>query len=179
MLKDVMIIDDALEDPHSLIQYAKEQKFLGPDLHDKWVGERSRDLFWLDKPRITPVVNSLVGKLFEDMYADYRVTYNWTMFAAYFHRMNVGYQDGRKWKHVDGCGGVIAGVVYLNENAPPSSGTVIIGDKSEFLVENRFNRLVLYKGNIPHYANHGFGLNKDARLTLTLFFSSINISAST
>jgi len=87
-----------------------------------------------------------------------------------------------------------SGLVYLTPNAPPSAGTSIWRDRRtgrcigaegiafhrtpgvpEFelalLVENRYNRLVLFRENVLHRAEHGFGdAPHDARLTQTFFF---------
>jgi hypothetical protein len=87
-----------------------------------------------------------------------------------------------------------SGLVYLSPDAPRSSGTTIWRDKesglcvatygSKFyydifrfelalLVENVFNRLVLFRENVLHRAEHGFGQGKNARLTQTFFFPAI------
>jgi hypothetical protein len=84
-----------------------------------------------------------------------------------------------------------SGLVYLSPDAPASSGTSIWRDKRTglcvagygpkfdddvrnfelaLLVENRFNRLVLFRENVIHRAEHGFGYGKNARLTQTFFF---------
>jgi hypothetical protein len=84
-----------------------------------------------------------------------------------------------------------SGLVYLSPDAPPSSGTSIWRDKATglciapygvkfehdlpgfelvLLVENRFNRLVLFRENVLHRAEHGFSDGKNARLTQTFFF---------
>ncbi len=87
-----------------------------------------------------------------------------------------------------------SGLVYLTPNAPPEVGTTIWREKSTgrciaakgakfeqdvrkfdlaLLVENRFNRLVLFRENVLHRAEQGFGATKDtARLTQTFFFHS-------
>jgi len=88
-----------------------------------------------------------------------------------------------------------SGVVYLSPNAPAWSGTSIWlsresgkciagygatfeADVSKFklalFVENKFNRLVLFRENVLHRAERGFGSSRDdARLTQTLFFRTI------
>ena len=49
-------------------------------------------------------------------------------------------------------------------------------DPSEFelayLAENRFNRAVLFRENVWHRLEHGFGEGTEARLTQTLFFET-------
>lgn len=86
-----------------------------------------------------------------------------------------------------------SGVVYLSPDAPPSAGTTIWRDRRTGLcvaglgvhfaadlqnfelalaIENRFNRLVLFRENVLHRAEHGFGRGKSARLTQTFFFRS-------
>jgi hypothetical protein len=86
-----------------------------------------------------------------------------------------------------------SGVIYLSPDAPPTAGTSFwrnratgrcvasFGEKyhfapSEFelafLAENRFNRAVLFRENIWHRVEHGFGEGNEARLTQTLFFET-------
>lgn len=85
-----------------------------------------------------------------------------------------------------------SGVVYLSPRAPADTGTTIWREKSSgrcvaskgvwfdkdcdnfdlaFVVENRFNRLVLFRENVLHRAEHGFGTTPaSGRLTQTFFF---------
>ena len=97
------------------------------------------------------------------------------------HHYKPGDLEGRGW----------SGVVYLSQDAPATSGTSFWRhretercvasfdekyryDPSEFelayLAENRFNRAVLFRENIWHRVEHGFGQGSAARLTQTLFF---------
>lgn len=97
------------------------------------------------------------------------------------HHYKPGDLEGRGW----------SGVVYLSPDAPPSAGTIfwrhrqsglcvapfdapfttdISGFELALSVENRFNRAVLFRENIWHRVEHGFGEGKAARLTQTLFF---------
>ena len=39
-----------------------------------------------------------------------------------------------------------------------------------YLIENRFNRAVLFRENVWHRVEHGFGRGENARLTQTFFF---------
>jgi hypothetical protein len=99
------------------------------------------------------------------------------------HHYKPGDLEGRGW----------SGVVYLSPDAPPSAGTSFWRnratgkcvasfderyhyDPAEFelayLTENRFNRAVLFRENIWHRVEHGFGEGNDARLTQTLFFET-------
>ena len=85
-----------------------------------------------------------------------------------------------------------SGLVYLSPDAPPELGTTIWqdnktrrciaskGDKYDqdldrfdlaLSIENRFNRLVLFRENVLHRAGHGFGTTPEtARLMQTFFF---------
>ena len=92
-----------------------------------------------------------------------------------------------------------SGVVYLSPDAPASSGTSIwrsnrtqklvakMGNLYEYdeksfecalVVLNRFNRLVLFRENVLHKAEKGFGALDGRRLTQTFFFP-IDLQAST
>lgn len=116
-----------------------------------------------------------------------------------FHLMYESWGEGRgsihhHYKYGDVAPRGWSGLVYLTPNAPPEVGTTIWREKatgkciasegakfdqdaSKFdlalLVENRFNRLVLFRENVLHRAEHGFGTTNDtSRLTQTFFFHS-------
>ena len=106
--------------------------------------------------------------------------------AAIHHHFKSGDIFPRGW----------AGLIYLSPNAPELAGTSIwrhrttgrcVADYGSvfeysyknsdlemvFLVENKFNRLVLFRENVLHRAEDGFGQDKhDSRLTQTFFFTS-------
>jgi hypothetical protein len=111
-----------------------------------------------------------------------------------FHLMDARWKCGaihHHYKEGDVCPRGWSGVVYLSPDAPPSAGTTIwrgrrsgvcvaskgsrfYASTSSFVLvmaaENRFNRLVLFRENVLHRAEHGFGEGNDARLTQTFFF---------
>jgi hypothetical protein len=65
-----------------------------------------------------------------------------------------------------------AGVVYLTPNPKPNSGTTIHNNKGEMVhnIENKYNRLIFYKGDILHGVLDTFGDNiENSRLTVTIF----------
>ena len=85
-----------------------------------------------------------------------------------------------------------SGVLYLTPDAPPESGTSFYRDRAsqrcvagygEFFdfehdryeevlrVDNVFNRLVLFRENLLHFAHPGFGQGVRRRLTQTFFFA--------
>lgn len=86
-----------------------------------------------------------------------------------------------------------SGLVYLSPGAPRNSGTSFWRSKDTgkcvaspgvaatkdydrfekvFVSDNVYNRLVLFRENVLHRAEPGFGEDKDARLTQTFFFIS-------
>jgi hypothetical protein len=85
-----------------------------------------------------------------------------------------------------------SGVVYLSPDPPPWSGTSIWRHKDtgtciaspgvryyrdpdtldHFELENRYNRLALFRENILHRVETGFGMGHTTRLTQTIFFQT-------
>jgi hypothetical protein len=84
-----------------------------------------------------------------------------------------------------------SGLVYLSPDAPETSGTTIWRQRQSgrcvasfgptfsrntadyelaFLVENKYNRLLLFRENVLHRGEAGFGSGTQARLTQTFFF---------
>lgn len=61
-----------------------------------------------------------------------------------------------------------AGVLYLNEDPEPSTGTLLDID-GIVTIENKFNRLVLYDASISHRVENAFASEENPRLTLNVF----------
>ncbi len=102
--------------------------------------------------------------------------------GAVHHHYKEGDLPGRGW----------SGIAYLSPDAPPSAGTSLwkshatgkcvaaygirfTHDYSRFshvlTVENKFNRLVLFRENVLHRVEHGFGSTlEDGRLTQSYSF---------
>lgn len=83
--------------------------------------------------------------------------------------------DTQTWVHKDHSDW--AGVLYLTPDAPLDSGTGIFEEKNGELelctaIGNKYNRLVLYRGDMLHSSIvAGFGDSKEnARLTQVFFF---------
>lgn len=118
-----------------------------------------------------------------------------------FHQLNAHWRgNGAAIHHHYRPGDVFprgwSGVVYLSPNPPPWSGTSIwrhtetgkciaspgiryyqdtnVRDHFELalLAENRYNRLLLFRENVLHRAETGFGTGHNARLTQTFFFQT-------
>jgi hypothetical protein len=184
MLKDIVVIDDALADPYYWVNLAKTIPFHSNETTDidfaptvglksekpggSWPGYRSDPLNIIAADQNRLVLQELIEKVFLHCDVDARV-------KTYLN-FSPKYVKQRVTSHIDpdAC---YAGVVYLSPNAPLNSGTIVDGK----LVENKFNRLVLYRANIIHSpSSHPFGMTvDDSRLTLNLFITELAITFST
>ena len=85
---------------------------------------------------------------------------------------------GDGWMHKD-IKSVLAGLVYLNPNPKPNMGTIVHrygDDKEPVIVENEFNKLVMYDTSYLHAPQGGFGTDvNDARLTLVFFIGEVSM----
>lgn len=166
-------------------------RYGGQDVHDPELG------FRYNPPRLRRRFEMLLGEsVVTDSWesggdwwngAFHHINEHWHAAGAAIHHH---YRDGdvypRGW----------SGVVYLSPGAPPWSGTSIwrhkdtgrcvaaqgvlyyrgpdIDDHFElaFLIENHYNRLVLFRENVLHRVETGFDAGSDARLTQTFFFQT-------
>ena len=183
MITGIVELENFLPNPDQVVDLAKHSMFYSladhPETLDKknvdlsWTGKRSESLFVSDQV----LAHSLFDRLFSRIATKIMGDSNYGMRYEYLGNVLFHYltsQDVRDntWKHIDkSC--VFAGVLYLNEDAPEHSGTVIVVDGKEIEVKNEFNKLVLYPARLSHYAERGFGsaLN-DARLTLVFFVTA-------
>lgn len=204
MLKDIIVIDDVFDDPELLVEQAEILDFYtAEELTDPSIECTNKliykDIKDLPGPKafyrgtrttaLNEVAPKLINSFFEQMifksiYNDNNLhtalaTVNFGIDAvAHLHRLTDKTIFNDTWIHTD-PGVVYAAIVYLSKNPAPNSGTIIYKNNEKIVVENKFNRMVLYHANYPHSAMGGFGdSTADCRLTLNVFFRKINLELS-
>lgn len=146
------------EPKKSIFSYDNEKKFI-----DGWRGFRCEIDFNSNNEYIK------IPNLISEFYS-FKTQYKIDLFFHYSleNTKKTCFPSFEKFKyHKDGeC---ISGVVYLHPDPPKNTGTTIFSHE-KIDVENHFNRLVCYHGNMLHGPSDLFG--KDiytGRLTLTFF----------
>lgn len=94
---------------------------------------------------------------------------------ASFHKMTNRHLDNYSLEesawHCDPS--TYAGVVYLNENPDPKTGTLLKLDDKIIEIENKFNRGVFYRADIMHRVADVKSNIEDPRLTMVIFIDAI------
>jgi hypothetical protein len=141
--------------------------------HTGWMGYRSKDLQFSNPGIHNAVFNNLFSKIFHNFYIT-KLDY----FAqSYFHLFTEDFTASDYWYHVDQTV-IFAGVLYLQEKPEKNSGTILNIDNNKIFIENKFNRLVVYNGMIPHRVEGVFGNSlKTCRSTLNLFLHVLSINS--
>lgn len=187
MLSDVIVIDNFFDDPDSLVATARKMDYY--DVHDRpdsYVESKEGELFYPGK-RTQPLeivdieLNNWLLRQISNKTLDFgiglhRTEFNFTCFCRlHFHYTSGQYVPNEKWFHTDPT--LYAGVVYLKKNPPPDTGTILLrGNGENVVIENRYNRFVMYRSDIMHSVQKSFGNNiYDSRMTLTLFWDKISL----
>lgn len=156
MTEQYFVIDNVFDDPDEISELAKQMEYytnedrmldgikLATDSsyfpESFWRGFRSKDLM-----------------LFENGPCNFNIIPEFVNYGI----------DQKYWWHKDLC--TWAGVIYLTKNPEPDSGTIIVIDDKEIVVENVYNRLVCYS-NVLHRPQRYFGTNlNNSRITMTFF----------
>jgi len=184
MLHDLVVVDNIFSEPDKVIDIAKKMHYYSKDEHPEesyWLGMRTKSISELDKKIYDDLSSEIIFKTLSHTLGtnkNFLLEISWNA-DLYFHQLfkNDVYQDS--WLHID-REKVYAGVVYLNKNPEPNSGTFLYKENNVRVdIENVFNRLVLYKADYLHSSLGGFGSCIDnSRLSLTLFFREISFSLS-
>jgi Family of unknown function (DUF6445) len=112
------VVDDFFDDPYLVTEFAKKQSY-AKDLHNQWPGERSESVHKLNPDFFANTINKFLRIFYpEDAKID------WSGFG-FFQRISNVYDQG--WVHVDGT--LVTGIIYLNEDNNPQSGTTIYQSK--------------------------------------------------
>jgi hypothetical protein len=172
-----VVIDNFLEDPHRVIEFAKTLKYRKRDDKEYWEGMRTDDLKTIDM--------DFFQYLSQQILYSYYDTHNSYAFAGtmHFHILKESDLEDPQWKHIenrihyDEC--LVSAIVYLTPDAPMDNGTQIyrmVDGKfvPDIIYHNKFNRLVMFPGSVHHSAINIAG-GKEDRLTLLFFIDNIQL----
>jgi hypothetical protein len=175
----LMIIDDFYTDPDAVRSYALAQEF---SVSGNFPGLRT-------KPYLPDDVKNCIGYWMQTIGP---VT-EWFENTGYTGAFQIATANDRTWIHSDHYN-TWAGVCYLTPDAPYTGGTGLYRHKATGehsrqtkdhegydytkwdlfdRIGNRYNRLILYRGDLFHASLDYFGDNKDnGRLFQTFFFNT-------
>lgn len=183
MRTNLIITDDFYGDPDAIREFALKQDY---NVTGNFPGSRTKSFL---TPDIKETIQTIVW------YAGGEVT-NWYSDHGYTGSFQLTYAKDRSWIHTDHFN-KWAAVCYLTPNAPVTGGTGIflykknkamtasqMGDENYDpqdmtkwekvdVIANRYNRLVMYRGDLFHSSLDYFGSNtQDARLFQVFFFDT-------
>jgi hypothetical protein len=178
-MRDYLIIDNYFSEPEKIKNWAFQQTFYNKKNHPYkknlggFPGFRTNYINNIDKDKFNYFINNLLkaSELFYEQ--NFTETNSWLSFS--YTLGNIKLPDFHKDGEMSSIQEDIklkkklAGVVYLNENAEKEAGTIIINDNKQLLIENKFNRLILYPPDKDHSVAKSFGKTKeDARFVFTI-----------
>jgi len=188
MLPPYLILDDAIDDPFKVIDYAKTINYfsgekkplkgisLFPNDMDRtevkggWIGFRSYPIYKHNPELNSEILSTILNKILPP-----KISYEYNI-STYLQYTPIGiHYDYNKLWHIDPtC--LMAGLLYLTPNPPSNSGTIIKLDDKEIILDNVFNRFVFYNSYLFHRPQAGFGNSiKNARLTFLVFLHHISL----
>lgn len=180
MRTSLVIIDDFYIDPDKVRDFALSQPF---DVVGNFPGKRTK-----------PFLNESIKDIINNHLAFAGGVSNWQEESGYTGAFQLTTALDRTWIHTDEYN-KWAGVCYLTPNAPHTGGTGLFRHKEsgEYfrttkdypegydytkwdlidVIGNKYNRLVLYRGDIFHASLDYFGsCPKTGRLFQTFFFDT-------
>jgi hypothetical protein len=180
MLIDFIEVKNVFDNPDEIVEFAKRQEYLLKEHHNSlqktfYSGLRTRALSVIDEQMYHYINNQIFTKCIEQLYPDTanKILYGFAFeTSTFFHLLMEDNQFSESWIHQDpDC--IWAGVIYLNKNSKPNSGTIIYRNGEKVVVDNEYNKLVLYSPTYDHASQGGFGTNPDdGRLTITFFVNA-------
>ena len=186
MLIEFQEIKNVFDDPYVIVEIAKQQTFFERNKHpykDKvfYEGIRSDNLINIDENLHNHLNNQILNKIFFKRFEGdiNRMTIEYGFKChSYFHILREQEKFNNSWLHQD-IVAALAGVVYLNPNPRPNTGTIVYNNEKSnkpTIIKNEFNKLIVYNTNYLHGAEGGFGKDiEDSRLSLVFFISELDI----
>lgn len=187
MFKDYFIIDNAIDDIDHIYNTAINEKFFSLKEHpdengSNWYGYRSISFKKNDHDLFNEIVNDALHKTVlktirknENIKSSLKTDFSYKFECdGAFHILPEIGEFKNSWLHTDHS--VYSAVIYLNKNPQENSGTVIKTSSGDIIIENKFNRMALYRSNQLHAPQCGFGSFDEiegSRISLNLFFQKI------
>jgi hypothetical protein len=184
MLKH-LIIDSVLLNPDSIVEWAKRCRYYSQDEEypNKPIGfNRGYSTTLLDienNSMFNKTMNTIVDRVLDTRYYLGRISYEYNyIISAHFNFMTSEYVHQQKWKQKHKS--MFTGVIFLNKNPKPDSGVVLyetsLGHPMH-IIENKYNRLLLYNSGYFSAEQNGFGDSiDDSRLTLNFFVNQFSMN---
>ena len=167
------IIENVFDTPDEVFSIVNTFDYREKNPLSNWFGYRTR-LLHIAQPEfyknyVVPVINKALH-----IDADFPITFEYSV-DTYIGKLPGTYTADESWWHNDENDNLFAGVVYLNKQPTPYTGTEIVTNGKTQEVENVYNRLVIYRANTLHRALNGFGCNmSNYRTTLVFFIRSVS-----
>lgn len=179
MLQDLLIIDNIFDFPDEIVDYSNNLQYYTVNEHPSvapgtgYRGLRSLSINVINPCLYKELIDSIVNKTITQASAR-QIKFQYKI-ECFFQKISKQYPFDPSWIHSD-IKTILAGVVYLNKYGE-YPGTRLYIDGKETTVENKYNRLVLYNGNIPHAPLGGHGENfLNSRLTFNFFVTGLAFS---
>lgn len=179
MRLNLIIVDDFYSDPDAVRKFALNQDF---SVKGNYPGARTKPFFTDDVKQAIEHYMQFAGKIT-----------NTFEHSGYTGAFQIATANDRTWIHSDPHN-MWAGVCYLTPDAPGSGGTGLFrhkatGEHSKITqdregydytkydlfdrIGNKYNRLILYRGDLFHASLDYFGDNyENGRLFQTFFFDT-------
>lgn len=185
MLTGFIEIKNIFDNPEEIVALAKQQVYVERENHYHGAnnsayfdGVRSPALNDVDNDMYFKIMNEIFLKCMQNRLVNdlSKVKFVFGFSAAtYFHIMREQDTYKDEWLHRDDkC--IAAGLVYLNPNPKPNTGTILYingKDNEPTTIENEYNKLVLYDNSYQHAPQGGFGEDvNDSRLSLVFFITN-------
>ena len=167
----LMVKDDFFDDPDDVVKWSESVEYWNRKDHPEDIGHFPgvRSL------HIEEISTYLYGYILHKLgpiYKEFGLEYREGIFHYSFSKLkkNITQVMHRDNPYVKDDEIQFAGVVYLNPNPPDpeETGTWVVIDGVLKKIENKYNRLVIYGGNMTHAPGPPWGDTwDDCRLTLT------------
>ena len=168
-----MTLNNFFVNPDEVRKLALSQNYRNRNDDEYFEGIRSPMIKNID----IDLYNNTCHKIFSEYYGKQPSSFNAELF---FHQTrNIDKKD-TQWLNdkVHSDDGLVAGIIYLNPNAPVECGTqtyLQIDDKyiPDIKMGNVYNRLIVYPANYWHSAIELFGDNINNRLVMLFFLYEV------
>ena len=174
--KKAIILDNFFDNPDQIRQMALSLDYRKRTEMEFFEGIRSNNLYDIDQK----FYNDVCSRLILEYYGKNNYSYEASLF---FHKTFSSDKTDSQWTsdrvHTDHTA-TVAGIVYLNPNAPISCGTqtyqsTLNGYVPDIVMSNQYNRLIMYPAKVPHSAMDLFGSADDCRLVMLFFLEKITM----